>query len=218
MGRFRPLLPVYGGSRRRVRRSSYKHVKCRRFPRGRRNMAGEADRPGGTASAKGEGDGVPQHYLGVSRARACAVPAAHALTVVTVPRASSQAVLWHISTAISPSHCHGPGAWLARARPPTATVGYRAGMSRTGQGARIAEYFLLPRWPPCSATVHRCSSSARRCLLSNIFITANKWGEHARVAHWCHLISAADLPEWLSSIRTAVRAEHHALGRNLPVA
>src|ERR1017187_6627952 len=44
-----------------------------------------------TVSAKGEGDGGLRHYLDVSSAGACAVPAAHAHTAVTVPRASSQA-------------------------------------------------------------------------------------------------------------------------------
>ena len=42
----------------------------------------------------------------------------------------------------SPESSPWPRAWLARAWPPTATVGYRAGMSQTGQGARIAECAL----------------------------------------------------------------------------
>ena len=48
-----------------------------------------------------------------------------------------------------------------RAWSPTATVGDRAGMPRTGQGAWIAEYF----WPSSGATQHvtvrRRSSSVR---------------------------------------------------------
>ena len=75
---------------------------------------------GGTTSAKGEGDGVPQHYLGLSRARTCAVLAAHALTAVTVPRASSEAVLWHISTAIEKpgGMCHA----FARREPSVTSI------------------------------------------------------------------------------------------------
>jgi len=53
-----------------------------------------------TVSAKGEGDGGPRHSVGVSSAGACAVAAAHALTALTVYRASSQAALRHTSTAI----------------------------------------------------------------------------------------------------------------------
>ena len=51
-------------------------------------------------SAKGEGDGGPRHFLGVSRQERALCRAAHALTAVTVPSASSQAAPRHTSTAI----------------------------------------------------------------------------------------------------------------------
>ena len=51
-------------------------------------------------SAKGESDGGPPHFLDISSAGAALCRAAHALTAVTVLRASSQAAPRHTSTAI----------------------------------------------------------------------------------------------------------------------
>ena len=74
------------------------------FHCGRRNMArecGTCDRPR-RQGLKGEGDGSPQHYLGVSRARACAVTAAHGHTVAIVPGAGGRAAYpGHRSAAVA---------------------------------------------------------------------------------------------------------------------
>jgi hypothetical protein len=83
---------------------------------GRRNMARECgicDRPG-RQGLKGEGDGSPQHYLGVSRARPCAVTAAHGHTAATVPGAGGRATCpGHGSAADA---CPWQGQWTSRLR------------------------------------------------------------------------------------------------------
>ena len=73
-------------------------------------------------SAKGEGDGGPRHYLGIAVQERALCRAAHALTAVPAPRASSQAAPLHTSTAIEKPRWDGAFPGMSQESLPTLTA------------------------------------------------------------------------------------------------